>query len=161
PNLRHFLSGLDQNSYTNLLSRAILNRHAPENVVLLEIDPENQKTLPDFKSTQAMLGVPYICITKVRKQGNKLYYDRDGKQIPIPRIYTRAIVDEMVRSGVEPGFDFRDDLDVEWAGHPNWFFRLSKFSIPYFRHWTVPATRFLSDVSELPQNLDDFVLKPL
>jgi hypothetical protein len=38
-------------------------------------------------------------------------------------------------------FDFRDDLEVEWAGHPNWFFRLSKFSLPYLHHPAVAARR--------------------
>ena len=58
-------------------------------------------------------------------------------------------------------FKFTDDLDVEWAGHPNWFFRLSKFSLPWFRHACVPRTFFLSDLVELPPNLDEYVLKPL
>jgi hypothetical protein len=161
PRLRYQMSGLNDVSYRELLGKAILNGHSPENVILLEIDPENQKTLPDFKATREMLGIPYVCITKIQKQGRRLYYQRDGRQIPIHRIYNRVIVDELVRLKVDPPFQFNDDLDVEWAGHPNWFFRLSKFSIPYFNHYSVPRTRFLSDITELPPDLDRYVLKPL
>lgn len=159
--LRYLMSGLDDESYRQLLAQAILNGHDPENVILMEIDPENQKTLPDFKVTREMLGIPYVCITKIRKEGRRLFYERDGRSIPIHRIYNRVIVDELVRLNIEAPFRFHDDLDVEWAGHPNWFFRLSKFSIPYFRHYSVPRTEFLSEVRELPRDLDNYVLKPL
>ncbi|MBI4902962.1 MAG: hypothetical protein HY820_04955 [Acidobacteria bacterium] len=157
----HYLGGHTESSYHQLLSRAILNGHDPENVVLLEIDPENQKTLPDFKATQRFIGIPYICVTKVRKQGNRLFYEHEGRHIPILRIYNRVIADELARLNIETPFRFCDDLNVEWAGHPNWFFRLSKFSIPYLRHYTVPQTMFLSDVPELPADLENYVLKPL
>jgi hypothetical protein len=161
PHLRYQMSGLHDEGYRDLLGKAILNGHHPENVILMEIDPENQKTLPDFKATREMLGIPYVCITKIRRQGRRLYYQHDGLQIPIHRIYNRVIVDELVRLKIDPPFQFNDDLDVEWAGHPNWFFRLSKFSIPYFNHYSVPRTRFLSDVAVLPHDLDQYVLKPL
>jgi len=159
--LRYLMSGLNDETYRQLLAAAILNGHDPENVVLMEIDPENQKTLPDFKVTSRILGIPYVCITRIRKQGRKLFYERDGRSVPIHRIYNRVIVDELVRLNIQPQFRFNDDLDVEWAGHPNWFFRLSKFSIPYFRHDSVPRTEFLSDLHELPGDLDNYVLKPL
>ncbi len=159
--LGYLLGGLDEESYRELLGRAILNGRDPETVVLLEIDPENQKTLPDFKATRNMLGIPYVSITSVRKQGRRLFYKKDGRSIPIERIYNRVIVDELVRKNIKPPFDFRDDLDVEWAGHPNWFFRLSKFSIPYLSHYSVPESSLLSDVPELPVDLENWVLKPL
>ncbi|MBV8811184.1 MAG: hypothetical protein JO033_21155, partial [Acidobacteriaceae bacterium] len=137
--------------------RVILNGHAPEEVVLLEIEPYAQKTLPDFLLTQKALGIRIACISKVRKQGRHLYFDG----APIRRIYNRVIVDELQRKGVEIDFDFRDDLDVEWAGHPNWYFRLSKYSLPWFDHMCVPETTVLGEIGTLPKNLDDFVLKPL
>jgi hypothetical protein len=152
-----FLGGLDEHGYIELLRRAILNEHAPEEVILLEIEPYQQKTLQDFLITQRMLGIRIACITNVQKQGRKLYFEG----IPVKRIYNRVIVDELVRKGTRAGFQFTDDLDVEWAGHPNWFFRLSKFSLPWFRHVSVPETRFLSDVHPLPENLENYVLKPL
>jgi hypothetical protein len=79
----------------------------------------------------------------------------------VERIYNRAIVDELVRKQVRLPFDYRDELDVEWAGHPNWYFRISKFSIPFLNHVSVPKTFFLDQVRELPPDLDRWVLKPL
>lgn len=159
--LKFLLGGLDLPAYWDLLRRVVLGSHDPEQVVLLEIDPQEQKTLPDFLLTEKMLGIRSVNIRDVKRDKRQLYHTRDGKRIPIRRIYNRAIVDELVRKQVRIGFSFRDDLDVEWAGHPNWFFRLSKFSIPYLRHACVPQTQFLHEVKELPHDLHNFVLKPL
>jgi hypothetical protein len=161
PKLRYFLGGLDAASYKQLLGKAIIAGHDPKNVVLMEVHPEEQKTRPDFLLTERMVGIRTVCITKIRKQGRKLFYEENGKQIPIERIYNRAIVDELERRGVELPFDFRDDLDVEWAGHPNWYFRISKYSIPYLKHPSVPRTYFLDQIREIPSDLENFVLKPL
>jgi hypothetical protein len=159
--LRLYLSGVDGSSYRNLLRRAIVGDHAPENVVLLEVDPFHQKTLPDFLLTRQMLGIPIVDIREVVKQGNKLLYRSDGKLIPIERIYNRTIVDELIRKRVTLPFDYRDELDVEWAGHPNWYFRISKFSLPFLKHEAVPETWFLSELRELPPDRENYVLKPL
>lgn len=159
--LGYYLSGLDESGYRSLLARAVCGDHDPENVILMEIDPEHQKTLPDFRATQTMLRVPYVCITQLKKQGRKLFYERGGTLVPVHRIYNRVIVDELERLQVQPPFSWNEDLDVEWAGHPNWFFLLSKFSIPFFRHACVPRTQFLSDVTALPRDLENYVLKPL
>jgi hypothetical protein len=161
PELRYHLSGLDAVSYTKLLRDAIVARHDPANVVLMEVHPEEQKTLPDFLLTEKLLGIRTVCITKIKKEGRRLFYEDDGKRIPIERIYNRAIVDELERKGVALPFDFRDDLDVEWAGHPNWYFRMSKYSIPYLKHPSVPRTWFLDQVPSVPSDLENFVLKPL
>jgi hypothetical protein len=159
--LNYFLSGLDTTSYRNVLKRAIIGDHDPENVVLMEIHPQQQKTLPDFLLTEKMLGVRTVDITEIRKDKNRLYYERDGKRVPIQRIYNRAIVDELQRKGVNLSFDWRDDLDVEWAGHPNWYFRISKFSIPYLKHESVPETWFLDRLDHIPDDLENYALKPL
>jgi hypothetical protein len=159
--LKYLLSGLDKNSYRELLRRAIVGSHDPENVILMEIDPAHQKTLPDFLMTEKMLGVRAVDIVDIKKEGSRLYYERDGKRIPIRRIYNRAIVDELERKNVKLAFDWRDDLDVEWAGHPNWYFRISKFSIPYLKHESVPKTWFLNQLPEIPHDLDNYALKPL
>lgn len=156
-NLRTFLGDLDHDSYMNLLRRVILGEHAPENVILLEIDPYEQKTLADFLLTRKLLGVRIAPIGQINKRGRKLYFE----DTEVKRIYNRAIVDELVRKNVQADFEFTDDLEVEWAGHPNWYFRLSKFSLPWFQHICVPETRFLSDVKHLPDDLHDWVLKPL
>jgi len=159
--LQYLLSGLTTDSYRELLRRAIVAKHDPENVVLMEINPEQQKTLPDFRLTQELLGVPFVDIVDVKKEGSHLYYQRAGKRIPIHRIYNRAIVDELQLKHVTLNFDLRDDLDVEWAGHPNWYFRISKFSIPYLQHRSVPKTWFLNELPEVPPDLENYALKPL
>ncbi|MGB7599084.1 MAG: hypothetical protein WBM24_02165 [Candidatus Sulfotelmatobacter sp.] len=159
--LNYFLSGLNEASYRELLRTAIVRNHDPENVILMEIDPEAQKTLPDFLMTEKMLGVRTVDIAAIKQRGNQLYYERKGSQVPIRRIYNRAIVDELQRKNLKLGFDWRDDLDVEWAGHPNWYFRISKFSIPYLRHQSVPKTWFLDRLEQIPDDLQNYALKPL
>ncbi|HXM69111.1 MAG TPA: hypothetical protein VN911_20455 [Candidatus Acidoferrum sp.] len=159
--LKYFLSGLDEKSYRELLRRAIVGEHDPESVILMEIHPQGQKTLPDFLLTQKMLGVRTVDIQAIKKQGSQLYYERDGGRMPIRRIYNRTIVDELQRKKVNLGFDWRDDLNVEWAGHPNWYFRISKFSIPYLRHESVPKTWFLDRLEQVPHDLQNYALKPL
>ncbi|MBM3784063.1 MAG: hypothetical protein FJW30_06860, partial [Acidobacteria bacterium] len=142
-------------AYPDLLKRAILGGHDPEHVALLEIDPRNQKTACDFVLTEKLTGVSPVCITQVRKRGDKLFRP-DGT--PIRRIYNRAIIDEQLRRGIRAEFEWTDALDVEWAGHPNYYFRISKFSLPYLKHETVPRTMFLA---EPPEDLHNWVLKPL
>jgi hypothetical protein len=159
--LKYLLSGLDTDSYQKLLRQAIVGSHDPENVILMEIDPAHQKTLPDFLLTEKMLGVRAVDIVDIRKEGSRFYYERNGKRVPIRRIYNRAIVDELERKKVKIAFDWRDDLDVEWAGHPNWYFRISKFSIPYLNHASVPKTWFLDQMKEVPSDLENYALKPL
>ena len=159
--LKFFLSGLDEKTYRELLRRAIVGTHDPENVILMEIHPQEQKTLPDFLLTEKMLGVRTVDIEAIKRHGTQLYYERNGGRVPIRRIYNRAIVDELQRKDVKLGFDWRDDLDVEWAGHPNWYFRISKFSIPYLRHESVPKTWFLDRLDRIPDDLQNYALKPL
>ena len=159
--LNYFLSGLDETSYRKLLQRAIVGTHDPENVILMEIHPQEQKTLPDFLLTEKMLGITTVDIEAIKKNGSRLYYERNGARVPIQRIYNRAIVDELQRKRVKLAFDWRDNLDVEWAGHPNWYFRISKFSIPYLRHESVPKTWFLDKLEQVPDDLQNYALKPL
>jgi len=161
PTLRYLLSGLNEDSYLKLLREAVVGDHDPENVILMEIDPLHQKTLPDFLVTEKMLRIRTICITDIKKEGSRLFHDQGGKRVPIHRIYNRAIVDELERRGVRLAFDFRDDLQVEWAGHPNWYFRISKFSIPYLKHESVPKTWFLDQMDQAPEDLENYALKPL
>jgi hypothetical protein len=152
--LRHFLTSSD---YWPLLRKAIVGDCDPENVILMEIDPYHQKTLPDFLMTEKYCGVKPVSLTDIRKRGNRLFHG----DVPIHRIYNRVIVDELQRKHIQPAFDFRDELDVQWAGHPNWYFRLSKFSLPYLRHPSVPKTWFLNELPEIPRDLENYVLKPL
>lgn len=166
PGLEWRFGGLNEAGYWEILRRTIVGDHAAENVVLTEIEPELQKTLPDFHVYEDKLGVRTVDIAKLRKEGRKLFYEWNGKWIRIDRIYNRAIVDEMERKGVQPAFDYRDELDVEWAGQPNWYFRISKFSLPYLRHESVPKAVFLNDWMAgrrdgLPETTEQLLLKPL
>ena len=161
PNLQYLLGGLDWEGYKKLLRQAIVADHDPAHVILMEIDPLHQKTLPDFLLTEKLLGIKTVAITDVKKVGRFLFYDNGGKRVPILRIYNRAIVDEMVRKNLKTAFQLTDDVEVEWAGHPNWFFRISKFSLPYLRHECVPKTWFLDRVDRIPDDLENYVVKPL
>jgi len=143
--LSAFPAGLDADAYHSLVGRAILGGHDPATVVLMEVDPEGQKTRPDFALTEQLWGVRAIDARAVFNEGRWLFYMRDGKKTIIHRVYNRLIPDDVERLGLELPFDYRDDLDVEWTGSPEWFFRISKFSIPYLTHPWVPATAFLSN----------------
>ena len=158
--LESFPGGNTASSYRALLSQAIVANHDPENVALLEIDPFNQKTRHDFDATREMLGIAIVDARAVVKQGSHLFYELEGKLVPITRIYNRVIADELERREIQLPFSFRDELDVEWAGHPNWFFLLSKFSLPYLTHPAAPKSVFLKDAAEL-DDLTSYVLKPL
>lgn len=160
-NFKYLLNGLEPGSYRELLRHAIVGSQDPENVILMEIHPREQKTLPDFLLTEKMLGIRTVDIIDIKKEGSRLYYEHEGHRVPIKRIYNRAIVDELERKNVKLAFDWRDDLDVEWAGHPNWYFRISKFSIPYLKHQSVPKTWFLDQLDEIPADLENYALKPL
>jgi hypothetical protein len=156
-----FLGDLDGVRYRSLLHSAIVGAHDPADVVLMEIDPDGQTTRPDFQLTESLLGVRTVDARLVTRRGRRLWYERDGRPTPIRRIYNRVVPDELDRAGVDLPFDYRDDLDVEWAGHPEWFFRISKFSIPYLRHPAVPRTWRLSELDGLPDGSGDLLLKPL
>jgi hypothetical protein len=166
-NLDRFLGGHDDASYWALLRRVIVGNHASENVVLLETEPEAQKTLPDFHVHEDRLGISTVDIAKLKREGRRLFYRNGTRDVPIERIYNRAIVDELERKGVSLPSDYRDDLDVEWAGHPNWYFRISKFAIPWLHHPAVPPAIFLDEWYKgkgrelLPEDREQWVFKPL
>ena len=153
--------GIKDEAYLELLRRTILASSDPENAVLLEIEPKEQKTRVDFAATETLLGIRPVCLTKIEKRGRQLFYNRDGREVRIERIYNRVIFDELIRRpDLNLPFRFQDDLDVTWVGHPNWYFRISKHSLPFLKtEHTSPA--FFAD--EFPRNrkIDNYVLKPL
>jgi hypothetical protein len=162
-NYSHYLNGYNDNTYTQLLKQIILGNHEPENVILLEIKPHEQKTRIDFYCTQDYLDISIVCLTELEQEGKKLYYKKDGKKIAVKKIYNRIIFDELdqIKKDLGPVVDITQPLDVEWAPHPNWFYRISKFTLPFIEHPYVPETFFLNEVTQLPGDLDNFVLKPL
>jgi hypothetical protein len=160
--LTPYFGGLDESSYVECLRQAIVGDADPATVVLLEIEPERQKTRVDFLVTERLLGVPTVGLDAVAVRGRQaLYRDRNGREIPIRRIYNRVIFDELERRGMALPELFRADLDLAWVGHPNWYWKLSKFSLPFIHSPYAPACHFLSDLRELPDDLENYVLKPL
>jgi hypothetical protein len=159
-----YLNGYNKQTYLQLLKDIIIAGHAPENVILLEILPHKQKTRVDFYCTADYLGIPVVCLTELVKEGTTLYYERSGRKIQVKRIYNRIIFDDLEQQSPEikeKGKILFEELDVEWVPHPNWFYRISKFTLPYLHHPYIPETRFLSDVKVLPADLENYVLKPL
>jgi hypothetical protein len=159
--LEFLLGGLDDIGYRRVVGDALLGGHPVENVVLLDLDPPGQGTYPDFAATEKLFGIRAVCPTDLTKTGRELWYARDGRKTRILRVYNRLIVDELVEKKVELPFRFTEELDVEWAGHPNWFFRWSKHALPALRHPLVPEARLLSDFDRAPDDLERWVLKPL
>ncbi|MGI8951403.1 MAG: hypothetical protein ACR2FN_07435 [Chitinophagaceae bacterium] len=163
-NYSSYLNGFEKDSYLKLLKEIIVADHDPENVILLEIFPEKQKTRIDFYCTQDYLQIPVVNLMDVFNEGRKLFYEKDGKKIEVKRIYNRVIFDDLQQQSPEvqeKGKILFEDLDVEWAPHPNWFYRISKFTLPFINHANVPETKFLSDIKTIPNDLENYVLKPL
>lgn len=157
-----WFGGIDEAEYLRLFRKVILGGHAPENVILLEVDPVGQNTRIDFIVCCAELGIAEVCISDVEMDNDKLFYQREGKRTEVKRIYNRVIFDELKdRSDLKRTFNMIEKIDVEWAGHPNWFFLLSKYTLPMISSKYVPDTRFLHEVTDLPANLGDYVMKPL
>jgi hypothetical protein len=153
--------GIKDEAYLNLLRRTIIADSAPENVVLLEIEPEKQKTRIDFAATERLLDIRSVCVTKIKKHGRQLFYGRDGREVRIERIYNRVIFDELIRRpDLNLPFRFQDDLDVTWVGHPNWYFRISKHSLPFLKTEHTSPT-FFADEFPTSEKIDNYVLKPL
>ncbi len=162
-NLTCFFNGYRADSYKQLMKDIIVGDTDPKHVILLEIEPEKQTTYIDMLSTSVELGIPVVCVTKVIKEGRKLYYrDLNGDQIEIKKIYNRVIFDELYqRDDLSMQFKFTDDLDIEWIGHPNWFYRISKYIMPFLKNKYVPETKFLHELEDIPADLENYVLKPL
>ncbi|KAA6459016.1 hypothetical protein DYQ86_17145 [Acidobacteria bacterium AB60] len=137
--LKRYLCGLDDTLYWKMLTKTVLGKLDPENVVLTEIDPAHQKTRVDFEVTARKLGIAVVDIRSLEAVGNRLHYrNGKGKLVPIHRIYNRAIADELMAREIRLPFDLTRRWDVQWAGHPNWYFLISKFSIPWLTREAAP-----------------------
>jgi hypothetical protein len=159
-----YLNNLTKEDYIQLLKKIILADAEPEEVILLEIFPEKQKTRIDFHCTETLVGIKTVCLTNLIQEEKNLYYINDGSKIQIKRIYNRLIFDDLFQQPQdvqEKGKIFQQDLNVTWVPHPNWFYKYSKFSLPFIQHPFVPSTKFLNEIEDLPTDLENYVVKPL
>jgi len=159
--LTYYFNEINMKSYTDILKEILIKDEDPENVILLEVEPLKQKTKIDFALTKEILGIGTVDISHVVKKGNKLFYKKNGKEIPVKRIYNRVVYDELVKKNIKINFKFTDDLDTEWADHPSWFFRISKHSLPYLDGSFVPESYYLEELDKYPDDLENYILKPL
>lgn len=157
-----YLNGYTEASYLQLLKEIIVGDCDPENVILLEIYPEQQKTRIDFYCTEDLLGIKTVCLTKLIGEGNQLFYEKDAKKILIKKIYNRLIFDDLhQQKNLGKIIDISHPWDVEWIPHPNWFYRISKFTLPLIDNPYVPPTFYLNQLKSIPADLEHYVLKPL
>lgn len=158
-----YLSGVDEKRYLEILREVVLGGYRPEEVILLDIEPEKQNTKIDFYYCQMDLGIRICCVTEVIKKGKQLFYDdENGNLIRIRRIYNRVIFDELQsRQDLKLDFSFTESLEVEWAGHPNWYTRISKFILPHLTGPYFIESTLLSELESIPEDLENYVLKPL
>jgi hypothetical protein len=152
-----WFSGYDRDGFLDLARRTIVGDCDPTEVLLLDIDPPRQKTFPDFAATKRLFGIDFADPRELSKKGRQLFRG----QSRVRRIYNRIVFDELIAKGIETPFDYRDDLDIEWAPHPNWYWVWSKYSLPFLRHPSVPRATFVSELDRLPDDLSGYVLKPL
>jgi hypothetical protein len=162
-NFSQYFNRLSFASYVDEMKKVLLADENPENVILLEIYPEKQKTRLDFEITKQLWGIEPVCLTKIKKVGKKLFYEKAGKTIEIKRIYNRLIFDDLLQNfpDLQTNFKMTDEIEAKWVTHPNWFFRISKFTLPLLKSAFVPQSFFLSDLKEYPADLENYVLKPL
>lgn len=156
-------NGFEKSSYIELLKKIIIEDEDPENVILLEISPHQQKTRVDFYATEDLIGIKTVDLNEVMKEGKDLFYMNNGRKIQIKRIYNRVIFDDLFQQPAavqQKGKIFQEDLNVTWVPHPNWFYKLSKYTLPFIHHPYVPKTYFLNQI-ELPKDLENYVVKPL
>ena len=153
--------GIKDEAYLEFLRRTIIADSSLEHVVLVDIDPEKQKTRVDFAATETLLGIRPVCVTQIKKRGRQLFHERDGEEVRIERIYNRVIFDEMGhRSDLNLQFRFQDDLDLRWVDHPNWYYRISKHSLPFLKTEHTSPTFFVDEFPD-DENVGSYVLKPL
>ncbi len=161
--LSPYFGNNDEASYVALLKKVILGKHQPHEVALMDLEAPQQQTFIDFFITQQLTGIKILSITDIFKEGNQLFYSENGTKIRLKRIYNRLIFDEIKDPDTlfAQSFDPREDLNIEWATHPNWFYRISKYTMPFLKYDFVPETQFLNEVNDIPDDLENYVLKPL
>jgi hypothetical protein len=154
-------SGLDRERYVDLLRRTVVGGAELDETILLDLHPEEQKTRPDFHATRRLLGVRAVDARSLVKEGRRLFAPKEGRLVPVRRIFNRIVFDELERKSVRLPFDWRDELDVTWVCHPDWYWIWSKHTLPAIDHPSAPWTRILTDVDEDERDWSRFILKPL
>ena len=157
-----YLNGYTEETYLKLLTEIIVGDIPPEQVILLEIYPERQKTRIDFYCTEQLLGIKTVCLTKLIGENDQLFYEQDGRKVPVTRIYNRLIFDDLQQqTNLGEIINLSHPWQVEWVSHPDWFYRISKYTLPLLANPYIPTTYFLDQVNEIPTDLENYVLKPL
>lgn len=161
--LTPYFEGLNESEYIELLKKVILGDHLPHEVALMDIDADQQKTAIDFLVTHNFLGIKILSLTDIIKEDKNLFYKEGNHKIQLKRIYNRLIFDEIEGQTAlfTNSFDPREELNIEWITHPNWFYRISKYTMPFLKSQFVPETYFLGDLTTVPKDLENYVLKPL
>lgn len=161
--LTPLFNGMTEEEYFDVLKKVIMGKHLPHEVVLMDVDAINQKTAIDFFVTAKKTGIKILSPEQITKEGKHLFYQEGANKIQIKRIYNRLIFDEIADDTTvfSKGFDPREELDIEWATHPNWFYRISKYTMPFLKGKFVPKTQFLNQLDAIPTDLENYVLKPL
>lgn len=155
-----YLNKFHQDKYIRLLKEIILGNSAPKNVILLEFMPEKQKTLIDFICLKKLLGIETVCITQVKSEGTELFYLKGERKIKIERIFNRLIFDDLKEDDWSNIIDLNKEYNVTWINHPEWYYRISKYCLPFLHHEYIPESYFLIDIKQ-PLPLNEYVLKPL
>ena len=158
-----YFSGLNKTAYIDLLKRTIIGDHQPDEVVLMDVNASEQKTAVDFFLTEKFIGTPIVSLADLELEGEQLFYRANGEKKLIKRIYNRLIFDEIAGDPAifNKVVDIRKPLNVEWITNPNWFYRISKFTMPFLKGDYIPETQFLHQVKGVPADLENYVLKPL
>ena len=163
PNFHHKFGRITEADYIEMMRDIIIGHSNPENVVLLEIEPHKQNTRIDFWGTRKYTGLKVLCLSDLKREGRDLYYlDDHGNKVGIERVYNRVIFDELDRNqGLPREWNLTEEVNAEWVGHPNWFLKLSKYTLPFLNSQYVPESIFMNELKEIPKDLENWVLKPL
>lgn len=160
-----FLNKFNTNSYVEILKKIIIGNTAPENVILLELFPHQQKTRIDFYCTKDYIGIETVCLTELIIENRNVFYMNNNKKTPVYKIYNRIIFDELLQ---QPKHIqqlatpiFFESINATFIPHPNWFYRISKYTLPFIQHANIPETKFLNEVHSLPNDLSHYVVKPI
>jgi hypothetical protein len=161
-NMTHLFGGMTTPEYIDLLRRVIIADHDPENVILLEVEPEKQVTAIDFVAAKHAIGIEPVCVSQLKVVGKDVFYPKDGRLVKVEKIFNRVIFDELIhRDDLAREFYFTEEHNIDYAGHPHWFFRISKHTMPLLDSKYVPKAHFLNQLEEVPEDLHNYVLKPL